>query len=230
VSGRGPIPQAYNEWYGNMILNGLCLGFVKVFEAHPDWTLGMWQALESWVPAHGVSVDEALEQLNAHIQEHMGFGDGLVEQNFLEAVLLAREAWDHMKEEDNYEDVPPLIDTVTGTESAHSSESIREEVDEMVPATGDQPARWTRVREYILSQLGQSGSYHIIVWHKKHEMAIRCVVEDGAIKRLIAVETESQGIRSCRTWQEVGAILGPWLMTEGIDEIGIDIRKQEPKD
>ena len=232
VEGRGPIPEAYDRWYGEMILNGLCYGFVTVFEAHPDWTLGMWQALESWVPRRGVSVDEALDQLNAHIEAHMHFADDLTGQNFLEAVLLAREAWDHMKEEDDYGDVPPAVDAVTGTESDHSSESIREgEVDEKFAVSAEQsaPERWQRIRNYIAGEIGPTGSYHIIVWHESHEMAVRCVLEEGELRQLIAVETESEGMKACRDWGEVGNILGPWLMTEGIDEIGVDIRKQEPR-
>lgn len=233
-SGEATIPGEYSQWYDEFIGEGLCLGFVRVFQEHPSWLTGMWRALETWAPPHGVSVEDVLDNLNQHIEQHMNFGDEQTGFNFLEAVLLAKEAWENMQGQDpeaeveQYGEPPELIGAVEGTASGHSTESINDPVDEEWNV-GDVEGqdRWVLVRDYIDAQIGElTGTFHIIVWHPGHEMAIRCVVADGAITGRVAVETVGTGMARCDDWVEVGNIIRPRL-NEAQGTFAVDIRRQE---
>lgn len=229
------------KWYGDFILNGLCLGFVKIFEAHPDWMMGMWQTLENWRPLHGAAVGAIIDDLNEHIEAYMGFNDGNERYNILEPVLLAQEAWNNMKdqeeeedddeeedgEDQGYQDAPTWVDALRGSASLHNSVGVEaDRVWNVAEVAADQ--RWNRVRDYIIEKTaGSFGWFHVIVYHSGHEMAVRYYHSDGGQDRWYAVETVGTGMVRCNSWAEVGMIINPRL-AQAVGTFGAEVKAQTP--
>lgn len=225
--------QAREKWYGDFLLNGLCLGFVRVFEQHPEWLLGMWRALNTWQPRHGDSVEGILGDLNDHIEAVMNFDDGLKGFNMLEAVLLAQEAWNNMNEPDaapedqEYKPSPVgAVGSVTGSGSAYTTQPMQ--ADTVWQASGhDKKARWALVHAEILNVIGQeTGRFHIIIYHEGHEMAV--LYTRGEEESWIVVETNGAGIVPCSSWGAVGAFVGLQLQNSE-DEFGVEVKRQVPR-
>ncbi|MBI1397494.1 MAG: hypothetical protein GC151_16095 [Betaproteobacteria bacterium] len=221
-----------DAWYGDFILNGLCLGFVKVFEQHPRWTRAMWQTLSTWQPPAG-SVDGILEHLNGHIESVMRFGDGRQGENMREAVLLAREAWDAMNESGEppkYPESPvSVVASARGTPSAHDSVSMR--ADRVWEVDGNEPTdRWRAVLDETKDVIGSAhGHFHVIVYHEGHEMAVHYHrPANEAPENWTVVETNRAGIVDCRSWDEVGAHIAPQL-ANAENEFGVEVRSQPPR-
>jgi hypothetical protein len=221
--------QAREKWYGDFLLNGLCLGFVRVFEQHPEWLLGMWRALNTWQPQHGDSVEGILGDLNDHIEGVMNFDDGLKGFNMLEAVLLAQEAWNNMNTKDEVYAPSPVgvVGAAQGSESDYTTQSIQADTT-WDPSSHDKKDRWALVQAEILNVIGQeTGRFHIIVYHEGHEMAV--LYTRGKPESWIVVETNGAGIVPCSSWSAVGALIGVQL-ANAQDEFGVEVKRQVPRD
>jgi hypothetical protein len=219
---------ARQKWYGDFLLNGLCLGFVRVFEQHPEWLLGMWRALNTWQPRHGDSVEGILGDLNDHIEGVMNFDDGLKGFNMLEAVLLAQEAWNNMNTPSEVYAPSPVgvVGAAQGSESAYTTQSIQADTT-WDPSSHDKKARWALVQAEILNVIGQeTGRFHIIVYHEGHEMAV--LYTRGKPESWIVVETNGAGIVPCASWDAVGALIGVQL-AHAEDEFGVEVKRQVPR-
>jgi hypothetical protein len=220
--------QEREAWYGSFLLNGLCLGFVRVFEQHPEWLLGMWRALNTWQPRHGSSVEGILGDLNDHIEGVMNFDDGLKGFNMLEAVLLAQEAWNNMNTPGEVYAPSPVgvVGAAQGSESAYTTQSMQ--ADTVWQASGhDKKTRWALVQAEILKVIGQeTGRFHIIVYHEGHEMAV--LYTRGKPESWIVVETNGAGIVPCSSWDAVGALIGVQL-AHAEDEFGVEVKRQVPR-
>jgi len=228
------------DWYENFLLNGLCLGFVRIFEQYPEWLAAMWQALSSWNPLHGSMVAEILAALNQHIEGVMEFNDGLQHANMLEAVLLAQEAWNNMNEPDaaledqEYKPSPVwVVGAVTGSTSDHDSVSMNDaEEDKTWNLDTDPDTRWGLVKNEIDRVIGDAtGRFHIIIYHGGHEMAVQYSRSDDEARteRWTVSETNAAGIVACESWDEVGALIGEQLKNaEG--SFGVEVKRQTPLD
>jgi hypothetical protein len=220
--------QARKKWYGDFLLNGLCLGFVRVFEQHPEWLLGMWRALNTWQPRHGDSVPGILDDLNDHIEGVMNFDDGLKGFNMLEAVLLAQEAWNNMNTPSEVYAPSPVgvVGAAQGSESAYTTQSMRADTT-WDPSSHDKKDRWALVQAEILNVIGQeTGRFHIIIYHEGHEMAV--LYTRGKPESWIVVETNGAGIVPCASWDAVGALIGVQL-AHAEDEFGVEVKRQVPR-
>ncbi len=224
------------SWYDSFLLNGLCLGFVRVFEQHPEWLTGMWRALSTWRLPHGLSVTAILRSLNEHIESVMRFDDGLAHANMWEAVLLAQEAWANMEDEngDPYERSPvDAIHAVTGSASGHESISMNETDEDKTWPTHEVHVghRWAVVMVEIERVIGNRiGRFHIIVYHEGHEMAIQYSRADDKARteKWIVSETNAAGIVPCGSWREVGALVGRQL-DQSEDEFGVEVKSLVPR-
>jgi hypothetical protein len=227
------LEEPRKAWYDQFINEGLCFGFVRIFQDHPEWLSGMWRALETWNPPHGAGVEAIIAALNHHIEAEMNFADGRAESNFLEAVLLAQEAWNNMKlqEEggDEYGPEPEFVDNVVGSASGHASKSVKEgdETDEMFAVS---PQNAGEVLNYIRQTATEPGWYHTIVWHSGHEMAVRYFCSaPGLVQDWSVVETSGAGIGKCGSWEEVWALIEPRLHESADKEFGLDVMRQTRK-
>ncbi|MFN8503374.1 DUF4157 domain-containing protein [Kouleothrix sp.] len=85
--------QLYND-------QGLCYGFTEIYKRHAAWEKALWDAIVSWHPSGGSTEDE-LSNLNEHLNQTINWASGDKQERANEAVLLLKEAWKYMIEQEN---------------------------------------------------------------------------------------------------------------------------------
>jgi|GEM_PF-6375288 len=97
---------------------GLCFGFTEIFKRHARWEAALWKALARWVPEPGTP-EKMLAALNRHLETTIRWAWGEEEDRAGEALLLLKEAWGFMRQENEagYPDLPGWLKGVEGTPS-----------------------------------------------------------------------------------------------------------------
>ncbi|HVG43201.1 MAG TPA: hypothetical protein VM890_00670, partial [Longimicrobium sp.] len=208
-----------SPWATDVILNGLCGGWVEIFKKYPAWIGELWAALKDWqVPGDWEDGDPRplLDGLNGLIEQYAteasGIGSVQGQEAYLQVIQLLREAWKEMAElepEAGYElDAMPAftegIQTGLGDPAALVLQTTIPETETDAPAeyiTGE-------IRSYTEKQLEEREVVELVahVETNEHHMAVRVRATADAVS-ITVVETENLGIATFSSWDELPAYL-----------------------
>ena len=223
-SGTGErIDDGASSYQKEVVTNGLCGGWVKLFLKYPNWVEPVYNAVRTWAPPERLDGPAKLLNFESHLKAQTRFSG--VEH----VVALLRDAYTLMGElepDAGYDSVPEWAESVTPgqklpqgpTAKAAREEAHEIEIDRRTKA-GRDPAKAVCDLVRTLTAPDKPGECMAHIETDLHHMALRVVKSKKGKKGpcaliITVVETEKTGIVRVRTWGEVEAILGAWLREE----------------
>ncbi|MFC8535804.1 DUF4157 domain-containing protein [Streptomyces sp. NPDC057249] len=197
------------EWLGELKLNGLCGGWVRIHQQDPLWLEPMWEALVAWQPEgnQGEPVAGDLKELAKLLQDR-GVGD--VGDEVKEVVIAVNTAWDVMRSlepDAGYRDVNDLLGDSTVAPRAYAAwdtgtpKKIECKVDEAGKKLANHIMQTTQ-----FPQGKGSMEHYARIETPTHHMGVR-LKRDKKGRQVMVCETEETGILPCTSFEELAATL-----------------------
>lgn len=215
------------DWLGELKLNGLCGGWVRIHQQDPLWLEPMWEALVAWQPEgnQGEPVAGDLKEL-AKLLRARGVGD--VGDEVKEVVIAVNTAWNVMRSlepEAGYRDVHDLLGDSTVAPKPYDSweTGTHESIKCAVEKAGEKLTTFIMRATHFAQDKGSTEHYARIET-PTHHMGVR-LNRDNNGRQVMVCETEETGILRCTSFAEVAAALqnGCGRNNEGVIELEVTI-------
>ncbi|WP_458337287.1 eCIS core domain-containing protein [Streptomyces sp. 372A] len=197
------------EWLGELKLNGLCGGWVRIHQQDPLWLEPMWEALVAWQPEgnQGEPVAGDLKEL-AKLLQARGVGD--VGDEVKEVVIAVNTAWNVMRSlepEAGYRDVHDLLGDSTVAPKAYDAweTGTRKKIECTVDEAGEKLAAHIMHATHF-SQGKGSAEHYARIETPTHHMGVR-LKRDNNGRQVMVCETEETGILPCTSFEEIATTL-----------------------
>lgn len=197
------------EWLGELKLNGLCGGWVRIHQQDPLWLEPMWQALVAWQPEgnQGAPVAGDLKEL-AKLLRDRGVGD--VGDEVKEVVIAVNTAWDVMRglePEAGYRDVNDLLGDSTVAPRAFDTweTGTHKRIECKVDEAGESLAAYILKTTHFSPGKG-SAEHYARIETPTHHMGVR-LKRDEKDQQVMVCETEETGVVPCASFAELASTL-----------------------
>lgn len=213
------------EWLGELKLNGLCGGWVRIHQQNPLWLEPMWEALVAWQPEGNLDkpVAKDLGQLAELLWKR---GVGNIDEEVKEVVIAVNTAWNVMRSLEpkaGYRDVNDLFgDSTVAPRSYDTWESGKEKkINCKVDEAGKVLATYIIDKTGFLQDKG-SKEHYARIETPTHHMGVRLKRDENG-RQVMVCETEETGIVPCASFTEVAATLQKGCPRNDAETIELDV-------
>jgi hypothetical protein len=208
---------AMTERYrGEVIINGLCGGWVELFLRYPDWVEPVYNAVRTWDRPADKTDAEALVDFESHLRKVTRFGGAA---NVVKLLRDAYEAMSRLEPKAGYDSLPLWTDEVAvgGLPESSTASEGAETAESTYQVKGRDAAKVVCDGIKRLIPPNTNGECMAHLESDIHHMALR--VQDGTRRGkdvrsglvITVVETERKGMVKVKSWEEAEAVLRGWL-------------------
>jgi hypothetical protein len=210
-----------------VIGNGLCGGWSKLFIQYPDWVEPIYNAVRTWVRPTKVSDLEALRDFENHLEKKTKF------KGAENVVKVLREVYSIMRTLEpkaKYDSLPKWTDLdVENQPSSPVNDESSQTEKITIRLKGKNAAKLVCNKVEALTKNNKPGECMVHIESDIHHMALRVQkkIRKGKGKKIgleiTVVESEKSGIVKVESWKKAEYTLNNWLAIEEPDLVEIDV-------
>jgi hypothetical protein len=213
LASGGAISDEVEEWYGNVIVNGLCGGWAALHRREPETLERIWSILVEWDPEDDINDDE--NKTNRSVQKVI-----LYKKDIVSSLVFAYNEMSRL-EPHNYDEAPEEVSSMT-REIDESHLTLMRGFNMRVGKNGGGQAIVNRIlNDPKVKKPGNNCIIHIET--EKHHMSVRTRSVKAWTKIVAIVESEKSGIVFPGSTVEAAKVLDGGIYLGKVKDFNIEI-------